>query len=352
MCRSLAEFGHDVHWVVTSDEEIDPLVDGVHIHSLPKRTTRLQRFWHASRDVCRKAMEIGGDLYHFHDPELVPFAFWIASRNRKIIYDAHEDLPKDLVDKHWIPTVVGRVFAPPIDIVERLGVLRFAAVIAAEEAIERRFRHWAPHTISVHNYPRLADFHDVSIRDNDNNPFIVHFGGVSRLRAIEPIVRAMGRLPESIVPRLIVGGRCESDELLDSLRSLPGFRHIDYRGWLSHDEIRSMLQQTSIALNLFSKAPNNQRVRSNRFFESLACGAPVITSDFPAWKEIVDEVGCGLTVDPDDDEQIANAIEFLLSNPDKASEMGKRGREAIVSKFNWENEFEKLQALYATLLDA
>jgi glycosyltransferase involved in cell wall biosynthesis len=179
---------------------------------------------------------------------------------------------------------------------------------------------------------------------------LVSFGGVSRLRAIEPMVDALALLPAELNVRLVVSGRCDSDELMNRLRKSPGFSRFEYQGWLPHAAMRSLLKRASIAMNLFSNAPINRRVRSNRFFESMAYGIPVLTANFPYWREIVERIGCGLTVDPEDPRDIARAVTFLLTHPAEAHAMGQRGRQAVVEQMNWETECGKLFQLYDRLL--
>jgi len=81
----------------------------------------------------------------------------------------------------------------------------------------------------------------------------------------------------------------------------------------------------------------------------LAAAAPVIVPNFPEWRAIVESIGCGLTVDPEDPEAIAGALKYLLTHPQEAAAMGKRGRRAFVQKFDWARETDKLLQLYDDL---
>ena len=83
----------------------------------------------------------------------------------------------------------------------------------------------------------------------------------------------------------------------------------------------------------------------------MAAGLPVVASDFPLWKEIVEGNRCGITVDPLDPKAIARAIEYLLTHPEEARRMGENGRRAVEEKYNWGKEAEKLVRLYRNLLE-
>ncbi|QYX56780.1 glycosyltransferase [Roseovarius sp. SCSIO 43702] len=78
----------------------------------------------------------------------------------------------------------------------------------------------------------------------------------------------------------------------------------------------------------------------------MGAGLPVIASDFPLWRQIVDGAGCGLLADPQDPRAIARAMDWILDNPDEAEEMGRRGKHAVETTYNWPTEAEKLVAFY------
>ena len=84
----------------------------------------------------------------------------------------------------------------------------------------------------------------------------------------------------------------------------------------------------------------------------MAAGIPVISSDFPLWRKIVDEARCGLLVDPEDAPAMTAAMQWVLDNPEEAQAMGERGRQAIERTCNWEIEAEALIAFYQDKLGA
>jgi len=88
----------------------------------------------------------------------------------------------------------------------------------------------------------------------------------------------------------------------------------------------------------------------NKIFEYMIAGLPVIASNFPLWKEIVEGNNCGICVNPLDPKEIANAIKYLIDHPDEARAMGENGRRSVLEKYNWEKESEKLIRLYEEIL--
>jgi glycosyltransferase involved in cell wall biosynthesis len=82
----------------------------------------------------------------------------------------------------------------------------------------------------------------------------------------------------------------------------------------------------------------------------MSAGVPVIASDFPLWREILLPRDCGICVDPEDPAAIAQAIDDLVSNPERAAEMGRNGQAAVRDEYNWANEEGKLLRLYEDML--
>jgi glycosyltransferase involved in cell wall biosynthesis len=87
-----------------------------------------------------------------------------------------------------------------------------------------------------------------------------------------------------------------------------------------------------------------------KLFEYMAAGVPVIASNFPLWRSIVEGSGAGLIVDPEDPHAIASAMRWILANPSQAAAMGMRGRQAVLDRFNWNTEAAKLLAMYDRIL--
>jgi hypothetical protein len=128
-----------------------------------------------------------------------------------------------------------------------------------------------------------------------------------------------------------------------------GWEKIRFLGWQSRNCIVSLLAEVRMGLVLFHPAPNHIDAQPNKLFEYMSAALPVIASDFPLWRRIIEGAGCGLLVDPLDPQAIANAIEYLLTHPSEAEAMGQRGREAVQKWYNWEPEAEKLVRFYDDL---
>ena len=80
----------------------------------------------------------------------------------------------------------------------------------------------------------------------------------------------------------------------------------------------------------------------------MASELAMIMSDFPYWKERFSD--CSVFVDPKNPTEIAQKIEFLITNPEKRIEMAKKGKELVHSTYSWESESKKLVQMYEELL--
>ena len=82
-----------------------------------KNDSRLIRMTWRAWSVVQKGLETEADLFHLHDPELLPFAFWLKMKGKTVVYDAHEDLPRQLMFKTWISAWIRKPLAVVIEIV-------------------------------------------------------------------------------------------------------------------------------------------------------------------------------------------------------------------------------------------
>lgn len=95
-------------------------------------------------------------VWHFHDPELLPltiFLKWVLRKKVWLIYDMHEDVPKDILGKPWIPTWLRRPISVAVDKVEGWGIKRCDLVVAATDSIAERALKFTKRAVPVHNYP-------------------------------------------------------------------------------------------------------------------------------------------------------------------------------------------------------
>ncbi len=345
--RSLAEAGFDVTLVAPALKEAR--LEGVRWLRLRRPRGRLDRFLHLTPLAYRAALDSGAEVVHLHDPELIFVGLALKLRGRKVVWDAHEDLPRQILSKPWLHPLLRRPVAWGVDVLERMITRAFDAVVAATPAIARRFPRDRVYT--VQNYPILSQMlapHPAPYRNRP--PHVAYIGGISAIRGAREMVQAMEIAGRRWGARLLLAGRFVPESLEEELRQLPGWRYVDYVGWLDREGVAKALSSVRAGLVLFHPEPNHINAQPNKIFEYMAAGLPVIASNFPLWRDLVTGSGAGLLADPLEPMAIAQAIGWVLEHPEEAAAMGHRGHEAVRERYNWDREKEKLLALYKELL--
>lgn len=343
--RSLADAGHEVHMVAPSPgtgEHPDP--GHITMHWLPPSRSRPSRLLNAWRSVGA-VRRTRPDVVHFHDPELIPTAFLLRCLGIRVVYDVHEDLPADIMQKEWIARLLRR----PVSLAARLSEWCFTrlaatAIVPVTAHIARRFP--PRRTVVVQNYPLLEELQlpEGSASSTASDSF-VYIGGITRDRGGLEMIEAasLAGIPVNLV------GPVVPPAFMRELESAAGETPANLVGLVPRAEVAARLADARASFVLFHPAPNHTNAQPNKLFESMSAGVPVIASDFPAWRRIVDGEQCGLLVDPLDPRAIAHAMTWMLQHQEDAEAMGRRGRKAVEERYNWESESMRLLDLYASL---
>ncbi|MDH4439601.1 MAG: glycosyltransferase [Rhizobium sp.] len=288
-------------------------------------------------------------IAHFHDPELLPWATLLRFSGIKVIYDAHEDLPAATLSKPYIKSALRKPLAAVVSFFEGFFAKRCTRVVVATQSIGQNFSTLNPQL--VQNFPLLAELQSDQVAHNGEVPLhFAYVGGITRIRAALEMVEAIGLVADQTV-RLQMAGTFTGN-LGRELEQTQGWNRVDLHGWADRTKVSTILAGCRAGLVLYYPEPNHIRAQPNKLFEYMSASVPVLASDFPLWREIVDGAGCGLLVDPKDPQAIADAMQWIIDHPAEAAEMGRRGRKAIEQRYNWEAESESLIALYRNLLPA
>jgi len=346
MCKSAVAYGFRVTLIV-ADGMGDSEESGVSIHDVGKSKSRIDRMWGATSCVYQAALSLNADLYHLHDPELMPIGLKLKYRGKKVVFDAHEDLPKQLLGKPYLNKVARRVLATVLSLYEAHVCRRFDGVIAATPFIKDKFVRINKNSVDICNYPLLSELENGANVPQKQRK-ICYVGGLTRSRGISELVTAMDFCRESA--RLELGGRFESAAYENEVRSLPGWSHVDAHGHVGRDKVWEIMNQSLAGMVTLHPLVNYVDALPVKMFEYMSTGIPVIASNFPLWTEIVNGNSCGLLVDPLNPEMIASAIDKVVEDPDNAQYMGMNGLRAIKTKYNWGIEEKKLSNFYRKIL--
>jgi glycosyltransferase involved in cell wall biosynthesis len=348
-CKTLARAGYDVTLVVPSEK--DEMIKGVKIKAIKHCKSRWERMTISVWKLCQIAFELDAEIYHFHDPELIPLGIFLKIRRKKVIYDIHEDYQTSIQQKKYILNFFRLPLSYIFAILEKL-CSHFFEIILAEKYYVKRFAKG--HIIT--NYPLsskniISTLDEKKLVDKDRIN-LIYTGCLTEDRGALLHIEIL-KLLDNV--QLYTIGRCEQN-LAERMKTLLGsdrFRlHLVGEGYhVPYSTILEFYQKNiwTAGLAIFPATPHYMEKELTKFFEYMAAGIPIICSNFPVWKSLIEENGVGICVDPENKQEIVSAIQWLVKYPEKAKEMGKRGQAAVRDRYNWDCEAKKLLSFYQEL---
>ncbi|WP_414578364.1 glycosyltransferase family 4 protein [Anabaena sp. CCY 9402-a] len=346
-CVTLAKAGYEVHLLVSHPPAHQ--LEGVFFHAIERVTNypRLERIWRRLSSAYHLAASLQAEIYHFHDPELIPVGILLQRLGAKVIYDVHEDTPWEAISLSKNNPVMGWSKFGIWSVLEAIAQATLDGFVCVTPKIAQKFP--PTKTVLVRNFPLTAELQAavaINTAEDIKANNIIYAGGITAIRAIREMVSAIALLPETLASKLLLLGEFSPITLKTEVEQFPGWQNVKSLGWQSRDHLVQYLAQARVGLVIFHPERDHLEALPNKLFEYMAAGLPIVASDFPLWREIIEGVGCGLLVNPLDPQEIAKAIQYLLENPEVSAAMGRRGQEAVRTQYNWEIESQKLLDFY------
>lgn len=349
-CTSLARAGFQVNLVV-NDKKADETVNGVNIIStgmvFPGRKARMTK---GAKAVYKKALELDADIYHFHDPELLPYGLKLAKAGKHVVYDSHEDCCKQISIKTYIPGIIRKPVAKWFLNYETKVARKVDAVIFPAQNPDGTtiFTGRAKRDIVIGNLPILGSDRDVDVRANLPQKTICQVGALTAARGITEMVIAGYRTGS----RVILAGPI-SDPYMETLKQMPEYSCVDYRGVVKHGEVKNILKESAIGFSVLHNVGQYRDLTNlpTKVYEYGSFGLPIIGSVVPpSLKDFLETNHCGIAVDAENVDEIVNAINYIYNNADEAVTMGQNAKKAVERDYNWETDAKKLIELYNEIL--
>ena len=341
---SLAKNGYETY-LVCRGERYEK--NGVHIVGVGQPAGgRFSRMTTFARRIYQVALELDAEIYHFHDPELLPYGLKLKKRGKKVIFDSHEHTAQQIMEKEWIPILFRKTGYSLFAKYQKYVCSRLDMVISVSPHICDYFKELNPSTYMIANYPVLQE--KIMYVDKKENS-ICFAGGISAQWCHKEIIRAMEQVDEC---EYYLCGKTDSS-YFQMLTALPAWKRVHAVGQIQHETVHQMLAQCCIGLSILNYSNNSGgktgTMGNTKIFEEMMAGLPVICTNFTLWKEFVERYQCGICIEPTDVDAIAAAIRYLLQHPEEARRMGENGRRAVQKEFNWGVEEKKLLDLYNEL---
>jgi glycosyltransferase involved in cell wall biosynthesis len=342
-CTSLANAGFDVTYIVPDSE--DRVINKVKIAGVNGAdNSRFVRMTKTALEVYKKAKKTDSDIYHFHDPELMPYGLLLRWSGKKVIYDVHENLSYDILDKPWIKSkLLRKVISKIMALVEKTFAAFYNRIIAVTPEIASEFTMSKTHVIR--NLPIVGWIDSVAEADKKSeNKIIVYSGGLTRIRGIKEMVQAMEHVNNA---ELWLMGLWENEIYEQECMNLNSYKNVRYLGSKSQEEVYAINKTANIGIINFYPVSNHLQSLPNKSFEYMACGLAMVLSDFEYWKKYFNNFA--LFANPLDPRSIADAINTLLSDDELRRTLSEKGRQEIYNNYSWENESKKLVEIYNQL---
>lgn len=315
--------------------------------TLFRKGSRFKRFtrWISIYKAIRQS---DAKYYHFHDPELLLLLPILRKKKGVFLYDMHENFPKALETKAWIPAGLRKPLAKIVKRIERGCLKRCDNVIFAETSYKKDYPYITQKHDDILNYPT---YQAPSSSQKSVEQTLLYIGGIEENRGLWIMLEALKNLKQSGFEDLklkLIGPIFEADnEKIDVFVSENGLAsNVERLGRIPNDEIGAHMASATVGLCLLKPIPNYMESMATKMFEYMSAELPMVVSDFPMWSELMKETQSGYSVNPLDSLEVASKIDFLLRNKALQQEMGTNGRYHYEKSYNWTTEGKKVLALY------
>lgn len=346
-CVSLVNNNYDVT-LLCCDNIPDEKKNNVNIVSTNKKFSSIyDRIFNSKKILKKKCVEIDADIYQFHDPDLLSLALKMKKIGKKVIFDSHENYPALFLEREWIPSFLRRICAFLYSKKENRAFRKMDAVICVTDYVKERIKRVNSNVYVVTNYPIIENIHKTKLKSDLTT--LCFAGGIRSDWNHEVILKAIKDI-ENI--KYVVAGNCTND-YLNILKQYESFDKMEFLGKINHCEVKELYAKSTIGMALCSYRPNTEykmgSLGNTKIFEYMMSELPVIFTDFEVFKNILTEGVYGIAVNPYSEEDVKNAIKYLIDNPDIALKMGKTGRKLVEKKYNWESQVPILLSVYEKL---
>ena len=349
MCSSLAKNENYEVSLVVADGKGDEVKNDVNIFDVgAKSGGRISRMTTTVSKVFQKAKELKSDIYHLHDPELIPIGLKLKKMGKKVIFDIHENTDLQILEKDWIPFVLRKSLSYIFRQYEDYACKKFDLLIMPQEAMYQKYNKLAK-TIVIGNFPNKIEKFDLSLK-NYSKFNLLYSGGISKARGLFNmlnLIKELNQLDTSY--KLILAGKM-NENLLEKAKQHYGWNNTEYLGMLSKEDIYKVYAKNSVGLILFNNVGQYFMAYSLKLFEYMQNGMYVIMPNFGDWVDFNGTYEVGLNVDTTDAKKTAKEIHLL--NTEGLRKVGKNNIQKVDKYFSWESQEIKLFKIYEEIINA
>lgn len=355
-CVSLVKSGYEVILCIPHAKE--EFINGVKIIPLPKYRNFKERIFDAPRKAVEIAEAQNGDLYHFHDPELLFVMGALAKRGKRVVWDAHENYANTIYSFNSLKIKpLSYIGAKLFGIAEMwYAKYRFKGVVTITGVMAEKYIRRGIPTAVAGNFSNIEKIVGPK-EDRPTQPMVFISSGMQfKERGIFEMVEALGLLPDENNVQIRFAGKFKSDEVPKALKARVSSEKsglLDFRGPFTWEQlVIDEIPKAHVGFVLFDTSdPNNCNGLPNRFFECWSNCLPVITTEGTQVAKITRQENGGIVIPDNSPQSIAKAMATFLENYDLAVEMGQNGRKAVEREYSWGVALKNIEKLYEEILD-
>jgi glycosyltransferase involved in cell wall biosynthesis len=350
-CIGLHREGMEIHLIATYTGE-NPNNYGVIFHWLKPRNGWRSRIF-SSIEAYQISTKIDADVFHFHDPDLLPWMLLLSLKGKRIIYDVHENYAERVTSLRF-PQWAKQPIAMFWSFFERFCASQYAGIITTTQSMQYLFEGINTLKIVIGNTPYLSALGSINL-NVDKKPYTIYTSGSHSdkrncIQTIDALPIILRTLPKT---RLIFVGRYSPKDyeyrLLNRAYELGVKDYVEIDGMLPYKENFIRTAQMEVGCVFYEDNANNRVTIPNRLFEYMYAGVAVIGETFFEVKKVIEDSECGIVVNSSDPKSIADGVIRLFSDLSSLRKMQTNARNRIISTYSYENELKKLIAMYHSL---
>lgn len=345
---TLSSAGYEV-CVLTNDGKPDEEIQGIKFFCTKILfPNRLLTILLAKYQFKKQILEIDADIYQLHAPELLPLASLLKRKGKKVFYDAHEDMPRHILEKEWLPVFLRKPIAIIVEKYMRSVFRNIDCIVTPHHHVLDDLKTINSNTHLIPNFPLVTSQNKFSIDDYLSRDNIICYSGTVYYYSNQELLISVLAKVDDI--RYEIAGEMPQD-LMQKLSIMDGFNKLKYYGRIPWTALNAFYLNATIGYVVYDYKLNLGWDRgsygTNKIFEYMEAGLPIICTDYILWKEIIEKYKCGIYIEPNNFEQLLSAILFLINDREEAYRMGQAGRDAILTEFNWDKVGPKYVNLFS-----
>jgi len=177
---------------------------------------------------------------------------------------------------------------------------------------------------------------------------VCYIGTMGNAHGLETLITAAEELQTALPSAmfLLIGEGAEKERMIE-LAAARGLTNIQFLGQQPRERIPAYVSAADVCLVMLKKTELFKTVIPTKLLEYMACERPVIVAVDGQARQIVEEAGAGVFVEPENSKALVKAILDLAVDAENRRQMGARGRQYIINKFSR----EKTARHYITVLE-